>query len=135
MLDFNVHLPCHLGKTTDERLADETAMEVADLSRCYGIHKAELHTKMHGANFMLFNQDYPFGEHSIVEWIAEVRGDWNIAAFTQLLDFRRSGLDSALDWLSASGINGVKFHSYLQRISESEFPTVLAAAKSAAESA
>lgn len=132
MFDFNVHLPCPLEKSSDGFLADEAAMGIEDLRRCYRHHQGELRRLTHGANFMLFNEDYPFGDHPVADLIAEVRNDWEIATFTQLLDFRRDGLDATLDRLAAHGVNGIKFHSYVQRIDQAVFPLVLVAAKKAA---
>ena len=132
MFDFNVHLPCQLEKNSDGCLADEAAMGIGDLRHCYRHHQGELRRLTQSANFMLFNEDYPFGDHPVADWIAEVRNDWEIATFTQLLDFRRDGLDAALDRLAAHGVNGIKFHSYVQCIGEAVFPLVLVAAKKAA---
>jgi predicted TIM-barrel fold metal-dependent hydrolase len=132
LFDFNVHLPCQLEKTSDGCLADELTMGIGELRKCYKEHQSELCRLMQGVNLMLFNEDFPFGAHTLTEWIAEVRKDWDTISFTQLLDFRRDGLDLALDFLASNGVNGIKFHSYVQRISENVFPLVLKAAKKAA---
>jgi len=133
IFDFNIHLPCRRGQDTEERLIDEGSMGVEDLRHCYATHRPSLNMHMQGANFMLFNQDLPFGEHHIASWIAEVRRDWHFASFTQLLDFRRDGLAQALDRIKALGIEGVKFHSYVQHIGENDLPAALNAAELASE--
>lgn len=129
MFDFNIHLPCRRDQDTQGRLLDEGRMRVIDLRSCYLEHRKALGQSMQGANFMLFNQDIPFGDDSIASWISEVREDWRSVAFTQLLDFRRDGLERACSRLLEFGIHGVKFHSYVQNIGEAEFPAALAAAK------
>jgi hypothetical protein len=132
LFDFNVHLPCKQDRDTQGRLLDEGSLNVVDLRRCYAVHRKALKGNMRGANFMLFNQDIPFGDHAIGQWVSEMRGEWDSAAFTQLLDFRRGGLDHALDRIEDSGIDGVKFHSYVQNIDEAAIPATLAAARLAA---
>lgn len=133
MFDFNVHLPCRRGDDVGGRLADEATMTVEELKRCYTIHRTVLGKTAMGANFMLFNEDYPFGGHALEQWISEVRRDWSRAAFTQLLDFRRDHVDEALDYLLECHVDGIKFHSYVQKIGEADFPVALAAAKAAAD--
>ena len=133
MFDFNVHLPCRKGNDVGGRLADEATMSLDELKRCYDSHRPELGKATMGANFMLFNEEYPFGSHVLPQWISEVRRDWTRASFTQLLDFRRDRVDIALDYLRDSRVDGIKFHSYVQKIGEPDFSLVLTAAKAAAE--
>lgn len=133
MFDFNVHLPCRKSNDVGGRLADEATMSLDELKRCYDSHRPKLSKATMGANFMLFNEEYPFGGHALSQWISEVRRDWTRAAFTQLLDFRRDRVDIALDYLWECHVDGIKFHSYVQKIGESDFSLVLAAAKAAAE--
>ena len=133
MFDFNVHLPCRKGNDVGGRLADEATMSLDELKRCYDSHRPELSKATMGANFMLLNEENPFGGHALSQWISEVRRDWTRTAFTQLLDFRRDRVDIALDYLWECHVDGIKFHSYVQKIGESDFSLVLAAAKAAAE--
>lgn len=133
MFDFNVHLPCRQGEDVGGRLAGEATMSLDELKRCYATHRAVLGKAAMGVNFMLFNEDYPFGGHALAQWISEVRRDWSRAAFTQLLDFRRDRVNVALDYLLECHVDGIKLHSYVQKIGESDFPVALAAAKAAAE--
>jgi predicted TIM-barrel fold metal-dependent hydrolase len=109
-------------------------MSLDDLQLCYTSHRSVLRKAAMDANFMLFNEDYPFGGHALNEFISEVRRDWaRTAAFTQLLDFRRDCVDAALDYLVECRVDGIKFHSYVQKIVESDFSFVLTAAKAAAK--
>jgi predicted TIM-barrel fold metal-dependent hydrolase len=133
MFDFNVHLPCRQGEGVRGRLADEASMSLDELKRCYATYRTLLGKAVMGANFMLFNEDYPFGGHALARCISEVRRDWSRVAITQLLDFRRDRVDAALDYLLECHVDGIKFHSYVQKIDESDFPVALAAAKAAAE--
>ena len=133
MFDFNVHLPCRLDLNTEGRILDDRGMGVDDLRRCHAMHHDVLKKELAGANFMLFNEELPYDNSPIGDWIQEVRRTWGVAAFTQLLDFRRKGIETALDRIAAAGINGVKFHSYVQRIGESDFQNVLVAARLAEE--
>jgi predicted TIM-barrel fold metal-dependent hydrolase len=132
VFDFNVHLPCRQAGT-QERLSDEATMTLGALADCYASHRGSLRAGMQGANFMLFNEDYPFGDHGLADWVAKTRSDWKRAAFTQLLDFRRPELGKALDRLAQAGVEGVKFHSYVQKIGDADIARAAAAARQAAQ--
>jgi predicted TIM-barrel fold metal-dependent hydrolase len=133
MFDFNVHLPFRQDDEVMGLLADESRMSLDELQQCYFSHRSALAQTNMGANFMLFNESYPFGSCALNKWVAEVRKDWSRASFTQLLDFRHVRINEALDFLLECHVDGIKFHSYVQKIEESDFLEVLAAAKAAAE--
>ena len=125
MFDFNIHLPCKFDLKTEGRILDDRGMSVDDLRRCHAKHHDVLKRELTGGNFMLFNEEIPYDTSPIGDWIQEVRTAWGVAAFTQLFDFRRKGIEAALERLATAGINGVKFHSYVQKISERDFQDVL----------
>ncbi len=133
IFDFNIHLPCNLTQDTQGKLSDEAQLDVAALGQCYATHRPLLQQQVTSGNFMLFNQDLPFGAEPLDAWVRQVRQDFPSAAFTQLLDFRRSGIEHALDRLRAAGVQGVKFHSYVQKIADTDIPMAVQAARAAAE--
>lgn len=132
IFDFNVHLAGNLDGT-ERRLSDEGALDVPGLRERYGVHRGALRAAVGALNVMIFNQALPFAPSPMASWIGDVRRDFPQAVFTQLLDFRRQGLTAALDRLTADGVGGVKFHSYVQRIADTDIPAALAAARTAAE--
>ena len=131
-VDFNVHLPA-MEVSRDQWLATEAVQTTDGFRKAYSSIHGELRSALAGANFMLFNQDLPFVDSDLGGWTASVRQDWRYCSFTQLFDFRRkSELDSGLSRLRAAGVNGVKFHSYVQEISRGDIPMAVQAAKAAA---
>jgi predicted TIM-barrel fold metal-dependent hydrolase len=133
MFDFNIHLPCKDELDLNSKISNDCSMDVNDLRKCHNKHYELLQTKLVGANFMLFNQNLPFDNSLLNDWIIEVRKKWSTAAFTQLLDFRRPGIETALERMLEIGVNGIKFHAYIQKIVESDFQKALIAARLAAE--
>ena len=133
VFDFNVHLVGDPAADTPGRLRDEGGLSVSGLHECYQRHREALRSSMEALNVMLFNQAIPFEDQPLSAWTAGVRRDFPDAVFTQLLDFRRPGIAGALDRLTASGIGGVKFHSYVQQIADADIPAALRAARAAAE--
>lgn len=132
VVDFNIHLPI-MEEVRDRWLATEAVQTPRGFRSAYASIQGELRSALSGANFMLFNQDLPFVESDLRDWTASVRQDWRYCSFTQLLDFRRKNdLDSGLSRLLAAGVNGVKFHSYVQEISRADIPLAVQAAKAAA---
>jgi predicted TIM-barrel fold metal-dependent hydrolase len=137
IFDFNIHLPCNLAQDTQGKLGDEARLGVAELGQCYAAHRALLQQQVASGNFMLFNQDLPFGAQqggpALDTWVRQVQQDFPAAAFTQLLDFRRGAIEPALDRLRTAGVQGVKFHSYVQKIADADIPAAVRAARAAAE--
>jgi predicted TIM-barrel fold metal-dependent hydrolase len=132
VVDFNIHLPI-MEASRDRWLATEAVQTPGGFRSAYAGIQRELRSVLSGANFMLFNQDLPFADSDLGGWTASVRQDWRYCCFTQLFDFRRKNdLDSGLSRLLAAGVNGVKFHSYVQEISRADIPLAVQAARAAA---
>ncbi len=135
IFDFNIHLNRldALSKNVHGKVADESSLDVPLLLECYQAQRSEFVTTIAGANFMLFNPKLPFGDHQIGNFVSEVRKDFPSATFTQLLDFRREGITTAVDRLVSAKVQGVKFHSYVQAIADTDIKLALSAAHVAAE--
>jgi len=130
--DFNIHLSGGQESDREFWLAKETSNDVHGLRQCYQTVRGQLRSALSGANFMLFNQDLPFLDVDLGSWITEVRLDFPTSIFTQLLDFRRPFLEQALLRLKTFGVQGVKFHSYVQKIGNSDIRRAVEAAEIAA---
>ena len=128
--DFNVHLnlPSTENGAGNIQLDDETILDVTKLLASYRTSRKEFVEQLSNANFMLFNEDLPFGDHPVESFISEVKNDFPNAEFTQLLNFRHPQLSSGLDRIKALSIRGVKFHSYVQKITDTDIPIAVRAA-------
>ena len=126
IFDFNIHL------NIPGRFDEEGAMDISMLSESYRMHRDEF-LKLQGANFMLFNTGLPFEDYPVADFVDEVRNDIPAAVFTQLLDFRRDDVPQAIERLVRAGVQGIKFHSYVQAITDSEIPAAVRAAREAAK--
>jgi predicted TIM-barrel fold metal-dependent hydrolase len=82
-----------------------------------------------GGNFMLFNEqldweNLPKLKDCLSQFIPNV-------SFTQLFDFRTTNWKEQLDKMTETGVQSIKFHSYVQEIAESDFNIILEISKEA----
>ena len=126
VFDINIHLPCGVNGLT-EQLTKDSTMNADELITCYDHYKNEF-SKLIGGNFMIFNHKINNKE---VEFFTDyVKSEMENSFFTLLADFRELNfLD--LENMQRSGISAIKFHSYVQKISDSDFESVLICAKNA----
>jgi uncharacterized protein len=130
MFDCNIHLPCG-GSSLESRLCDERTMAQNELITCFNYHLSKLKSRIDAGNFMLFNEALPPEEAAI--FISLVREEFADARFTAICNVRNKDEFARLNALKYAGVNAITFHSYFQKISDSDFHQVLALAKSAAE--
>jgi len=126
VFDINIHLPCK-GKNLGEHLPEDLNMEADDLIGCFDYYKDDF-LRMSGGNFMLFNEKIDYKE--VLLFTQYVKRKMAKPFFTLLVDFR-SSTDDHLERMQQSGIDAIKFHSYVQRISEEDFEQVLLYARKA----
>ena len=130
--DFNLHI---LSGADSERhlwLTEECCHSVFSFGESYRSVRHQLLQSLSGANFMLFNQEFPFIDCDLCSLVDNIRFDFPVSTFTQLLDFRHPLLEQGLLNLKASGVQGVKFHSYVQKIRNSDIQSAVEAAQLAA---
>lgn len=123
VFDFNIHLPI---ETLDVQsmLANELHMSVDDLTAAYAFHAPQLRERVSGANFMAFNQDLLSEANLVRAFVERARADFPGSSITTLVDFRRADLLEYIETAAACGIDGIKFHSYVQKITPADFDDV-----------
>jgi len=123
IFDFNVHLP--IGKNDlDLKHFEDLTMDIDQINNAINYYKSDLKI-LDGANYMLFNQDIT-EEELFHEKMSNLR-DFisNKSTFTLLLDFRKSNIKEHMAIAKKSGVKGIKFHSYIQKIEEKDFETII----------
>lgn len=121
--DFNVHLPCSRDALAD-RLQDETSMTGAGFENCFLGYREALTENCVGGNIMLLNSALEAA--AIESLIGTVRASWSNASFTVLVDPRDPHWRERLGQLREVGVSGIKFHCYIQQLSEADFAACVA---------
>lgn len=118
--DFNVHLPCNRRNLIKSELTASAEGLVKVFIKCI----AELKKNSCSANFMLFNQNVLL-EKKTADLIHMACENLPGSCFTVLADFRSKDTPGLIGNIGNSRIRGIKFHSYVQRITRSDYPKVL----------
>jgi predicted TIM-barrel fold metal-dependent hydrolase len=130
--DFNIHLPLLQHGDVNEVISEDRHLTIADLSKAFDAHLPSI-KKNAGANFMLFNTNL-FNTNAVFSYFDQkVRNAFSACSFTALIDFRRSDVMNYLETVKKSKVKFVMFNSYLQEISDEDFPKVYAVCKFAEE--
>lgn len=119
--DFNVHFPCILG--TNKKMLLDIKMTVQDLDLCYDQNRTKFTSYISSANFMIFNQKICL-DNSLKQFFHKVKTELPNSLFTILVDFRIDNIYEYLEKAIDQGITGIKFHSYYQKISETDFSSI-----------
>lgn len=128
MFDSNIHLPCK-EEGLDERLYDEASMGDEELTIGFNHHLPALKDKIHAGNFMLFNEKLtPNEAYSFTSFVRNVFPE---ARFTALTALNNPEEAERLRSLKKSGVDAIKFHCYVQKITEEDFPKAMQLAKAA----
>jgi len=124
IFDFNLHLPLALNDSVEQSLETELMHDGQSLYKAFSQHKDKIEGYVNGANIMLFSADALLdnAEPSFIESVSNLFDHFTM---TVMLDFRSKEAYSALDALSKKNISAIKFHSYFQKITDSDFPDVL----------
>lgn len=99
------------------------------LTDCFEHHLQAIRENSQGANFMLFNQSLDAKEAE--EFTNRVRYDIPNARFTLLADPAVLTGSSELQEMKSAGIDAIKYHCYVQKISAEGFPAAIALAEHA----
>ena len=126
--DINIHLPCRSHLLSD-RLAEDVSMDGPWLTDCFEHHLQAIREHSQGANFMLFNQSLDAEE--AVAFTSRVRQDIPNARFTLLADPGVLTSISELGKMKSAGIDAIKYHCYVQEISEEAYPAAIVLAEHA----
>ena len=126
LFDINIHLPFG-GNKLHGLLNEESTMNSKELIHGYNHYQDEFADIM-GGNFMIFNENI---EHNEIQIFSNyVRGKMKNSFFTLLTNFRFANFEY-LEKMKESGVSAIKFHSYVQKISDIDFEDVLECAKNA----
>ena len=78
---------------------------------------------------MLFNEDLPYLDDELKKIIDFSNSKIKNSSFTQLFDFRKKQeLSKTFKNMKIMGVNGIKFHSYVQNIEEKDFSLAISSA-------
>lgn len=125
VFDFNIHLYSKDKGDISSQIKSDTELTAKDL--CSSLNNNLEHFKSNGVlsgNFHLFNSDL-VQDRNLGRFFSEVNDKLPGSLFTILCDFRKDNKVEYLNRIKDLGFHFVKFHSYVQRIHESDFNDVL----------
>lgn len=128
LYDFNIHLPSSQDQHVNDRVATE--MNATNQELIDRLDQRTFLDQLAGANYMVFTSGL-FMEGSAFADHAKTKTKY--ASFTLLVDFRDPQAKEHIEAGIAAGIHAIKFHSYQQKISASDFPAVIELCKFAEE--
>ena len=123
--DFNIHLYSKDTGDIESQIKSDTELTAKDL--CVNFKKNLDHFKSNGVlsgNFHLFNSDIVYDKH-LGTFFSEVNSKLPGSLFTILCDFRKIDKLEYLKKIKDLGFHFIKFHSYVQKIHESDYNDVL----------
>lgn len=131
VFDFNIHLPCKMAKNSvQESLIEEKLMSFSDLEFCFNKQFKDSKHGIESGNFMLFNPTL-FSTKSEETFFSNVNKLLDKPLFTTLIDFRDKKASNHIEIAYDQGVRGLKFHSYVQKIDDRYFNTIVSLSKKA----
>jgi len=131
IFDFNMHFT-KLGPVENPHMfSDETQMGYKDLTASFGEQIDIFKENVTAANFMIFNQNLFMQEKDLSPFFKQVGQSLPGSCFTALFDFRRPDISKIFNEAADQGVSGLKFHSYFQKIAETDYTAALAIARQA----
>jgi predicted TIM-barrel fold metal-dependent hydrolase len=121
LFDFNIHLPTIVDEDVNIVIEQDLSLSLNQIKEGL-VHHRDAITSNNGANFLLFNTKLFDNSNSILEDFKNYNKN-NL--LTALIDFRRNDIASYIKNLSESGVRAIMFNSYLQKISEADYATVV----------
>ena len=128
IFDFNVHLPYVLKNDLNQSVYNETDIEADQIFESYRKYSKILKETICGANFMFLNEKILL-QKELDNIIKTIKNDFERCYFTFIVDFRKDKYEYLIDRAIECGAHGVKFHSYIQKISLDDFADVLKVSK------
>lgn len=129
--DFNLHLVPR-ASNVDAQIQSEEALDSRQAVECYLALRGDARSTLSGINIMLFNQSWSHKPAAMGPISDAARADFGESAiFTQLVDFRTPPSPRKLATARKQGLRGIKFHSYVQKITPSDWPAALLWARAA----
>lgn len=133
IFDFNIHLPSIKISETSERINHELSVSTLDLINTYNNYKSYFIKYLDNLNIMIFNPDLIYSDVNLDKFINLLKNDFPDALLTVLMDFRNDNAFEIIDKSLEKGFKSIKFHSYIQKISESDHKSILKLSRYAAD--
>ena len=127
IFDFNIHLPILNNESVDLKIGNERELDVEGVLGAIDYYKVEMN-HLEGGNFMLFNEKLLDEANRIGEITKQFRKP---SLLSLLFDFRQKDALDNVGVAFNSGIRALKFHSYVQKIEESDFHLIVEVSKKA----
>lgn len=121
IFDFNIH-PCCLENDTIDLIEFEKNLNILDFKKIFLKNRSNYKTNFLDCNFMILNTDF-FKKKQNLNKI--VNSDFKKTLFTALIDYNIENIGQYIENVSDSKIDGIKFHSYIQRIEEKHFNKIV----------
>jgi len=120
IFDFNIHLPKLNSNTVNSLVQTEMNATPKDLITRFD--DSSFIKNIDGANLMLFNSDFFNTNDSFVK---HVKSKLKQSSFTLLIDFRNDNWAEHINNGIDAGINCIKFHSYQQQITHTDYEKII----------
>jgi len=132
IFDSNIHLPKQVSNQLGQLSLNEKSVLPFEIQENFEFYSNRLLPHIAGGNIMIFNEDFILSP-SAHEVLANFGKDYPTFSFTQLVDPRRSNVEEVIYKIWQAGGKGIKFHSYVQKLENSDIRQAVKAAVSAAE--
>lgn len=126
--DFNIHIPCG-DSELESRWKDETSMSGMEFEKCFQNYITELEESCFGGNFMILNHKLNIDE--VDSLVKTIKSSALSSCVTLMVDPRAPDWNKRLTDLYSAGVSAIKFHCYIQKISEQEIEKCVEISKNA----
>lgn len=126
IFDFNIHLPYVTNADVNVVINQDLNLSASELSTGLLHHKKDL-SVVNGANFLLFNTNLL--SESICSFKHDLNNVCQFFYLTNLIDFRRTDCKEYIVKAKEEGVKAIMFNSYLQKICDSDFISVVETCK------
>lgn len=119
LFDFNIHLPCGCSDL-NSRWQDETTMSGSAFENCFQGYKKELNDSCAGGNIMILNSVLKNSE--VESLVNTIKSSWATSCVTVMVDPRDEDWEKRIVDLHDIGVIAIKFHCYIQQITDKDIP-------------
>lgn len=131
IFDFNIHLPKKIDiDNTKETILDEQSSSFEDLKKSFENYVMPNKEFLYGSNIMIFNENL-FKKDFSKTFFQYIYKNFKNTFFTTLVDFRDKHYLDYLEFAHSKGVKGLKFHSYVQNISNNDIDNIIKLCKKA----
>ena len=124
IFDFNIHLPSVHVSSVGERVLSETHIDEGGLIMSYLDHKDTVCAYSDCINIMILKGDFSLSSRIFRDMYALAKKDFNEVSITALVDYKRNDVCEYIDMIASEGVKAIKFHSYIQGITENDYPQI-----------